>query len=75
MLYIFEIEGTDFVKMGYTSGCPWKRACDGFWRLVHPEECCGKLGWDNLQLLTLCRGGLADEALIKEHYPPVAGEF
>ena len=48
MLYIFSVEGTDFVKAGFTSGCPWGRVRDGFWRLVHPEECCGKLGWENL---------------------------
>ena len=75
MLYIFEIEGTDFVKMGYTSGCPWKRVCDGFWKLVHPEECCGKLGWENLRLIALSHGTLANEAEIKECRPPVVGEF
>ena len=50
MLYIFSIEDTDFVMVGFTGGCPWGRVHDGFWRLVHPE-CCGKLGWENLQLL------------------------
>ena len=75
MLYIFSVEGTDFVKAGFTSGCPWGRVRDGFWRLVHPEECCGKLGWEDLQLLALSPGTLEDEALLKESVPPVEGEF
>jgi len=75
MLYIFSVEGTDFVKAGFTSGCPWGRVRDGFWRLVHPEECCGKLGWESLQLLALSPGTLEDEALMKEAIAPVAGEF
>ena len=75
MLYIFSIEGTDFVKAGFTSGCPWGRVRDGFWRLVHPPDCCDKLGWENLQLLALSPGNLEDEALLKECAPPVAGEF
>ena len=75
MLYIFSIEGTDFVKAGFTSGRPWDRVRDGFWRLVHPAECCGKLGWENLHLLALAPGSMEDEALIKERRPPVAGEF
>ena len=75
MLYIFSIEGTDFVKAGFTSGCPWDRVRDGFWRLVHPEECCGKLGWENITLLALSPGTMGDEALMKECKPPVIGEF
>ena len=75
MLYIFSVEGTDFVKVGFTSGCPWGRVRDGFWRLVHPVECCGKLGWENLTLLALSPGTMEDEALIKECRPPVIGEF
>ena len=75
MLYIFDVEGTGFVKAGFTTRCPWDRVCDGFWRLVHPTECCGKLGWDNLQLLALSPGSMEDEALLKECTPPVAGEF
>ena len=75
MLYIFSIEGTDFVKAGFTAGCPWGRVRDGFWPLVHPEECCGKLAWENLQLLALSPGTMVDEALMQECVPPVAGEF
>ena len=75
MLYIFSIDGTDFVKVGFTSCCPWGRVRDGFWRLVHPAECCGKLGWENLTLLALSPGNLEDEAVIKQSRPPVIGEF
>ena len=75
MLYLFSVEGTDFVKAGFTGGCPWGRVRDGFWRLVHPPECCGKLGWESLQLLALSPGTLGDEALMKERTPPVTGEF
>ena len=69
MLYIFEFEGTGFVKMGYA------KSCDGFWRLVHPEECCGKLGWENLRLIALWPGTLADEAFVQSHVERCAGEF
>ena len=75
MLYIFGIEGTDCVKAGFTSHCPWGRVRDGFWRLVHPAECCGKLGWEDLHLLALSPGTMEDEALIKVCMPPVTGEF
>ena len=75
MLYIFEILGTDMVKMGFTSGCPWGRVRDGFWKLVHPDSCCHKLGWDDLNLIHLSPGTLADEAFIKEQVPPEKGEF
>ena len=75
VLYIFEVLGTPYVKVGYTSGCPWGRIRDGFWKQVHPEACCGKLGYDNLRLLELCPGTLADEAFIKKEVPPERGEF
>jgi len=75
VLYIFEVRGTPYVKMGFTTGCPWGRVRDGFWKQVHPEGCCGKLGWDDLQLVSLCPGTLEDEASIKESVPPTCGEF
>jgi len=74
VLYIFEVQGTDYVKMGFTAGCPWGRIRDGFWKQVHPEACCGKLGWDDLQLVSLCPGTLEDEAFIKQQMPPTRGE-
>jgi hypothetical protein len=75
VLYIFDVCGTPFVKMGFTTGCPWGRIRDGFWKQVHPEACCGKLGWDDLQLVSLCPGTLEDEAFIKQQVPPECGEF
>ena len=75
MLYLFSIEGTDFVKAGYTARCPWQRVCDGFWRLVHPPDVCGKLGYENLRLLCLSPGTLEDEEQLHAAIPPVAGEF
>ena len=61
MLYVFAIDGTDFVKVGYTGGCPWNRACDGFWRCRHPAALCGHLGWGALRLLFLSPGILEEE--------------
>ena len=75
MLDLLSIEGTDFVKAGYTARCPWQRVCDGFWRLVHPPDVCGKLGYENLRLLCLSPGTLEDEERLHAAIPPVAGEF
>ena len=75
VLYIFEVSNTQFIKMGFTSGCPWNRIRDGFWKQVHPEQCCGKLGWDDLQLIHMSPGTLENEAFIKEQIPPEKGEF
>ena len=75
MLYIFQVVGSDHVKFGYTGGCPWARVRDGFWRLVHPEACCGKLGWESLQLVALAPGTMADEKFIQTQLPSVSGEF
>ncbi len=75
VLYIFEVKGTSFVKMGFTSGCPWNRISDGFWKQVHPKECCHKLGWDDLHLIALSPGTLEDETSLKQQVPPVCSEF
>ena len=78
VLYIFEVVGTDYVKMGFTSGSPWGRIRDGFWKNVHPEGsegCCGKLAWDNLNLIALVPGDLADEAAVKQAVAPEVGEL
>ena len=66
MLYVFAIEGTQYLKVGYTCGCPWGRVRDGFWCNVHPEECCGKLGWENLRLLVLAPSTMVDEQLLHD---------
>ena len=75
VLYVFEVLGTDYIEMGYTSGCPWGRIRDGFWKQVHPTGVCGKLGWDDLNLIALSPGSLEDEALIKAEVSGREGEF
>ena len=54
---------------------PWGRFRDGFWKNVHPEACCGRLGWDDLQLVAMSPGTLEDEAAIQQQLPPERGEF
>ena len=77
MIYIFKVVGTEFVKLGFTQGNPWKRAATGFWSNVHPVECCGRLGWDNLELVALFEGTKWCETWIKESsfVKPYVGEF
>ena len=75
VLYIFGIRGAAFVKAGFTAGCPWGRARDGFWRVVHPKACCNRLGWSDLELLGLYPGDLAVEARLHTLVPPECGEF
>ena len=74
MLYVFAVGDTGYLKVGYTSGCPWARARDGFWRVLHPSACCGQLGWENLQLLLLSPGTMAEEKQLHECVPPEEGE-
>jgi hypothetical protein len=74
-LYMFHIRDTGFVKFGFTYGDPWTRAATGFWSNVHPKECCGKLGWENLELMPCYEGGPDVEAAIKKALPPHTGEF
>jgi hypothetical protein len=64
MLYVFAIEGTGYVKVGFTGGCPWTRARDGFWRCCHPAALCGQLGWEALRLLILSPATLDEEKLL-----------
>ena len=75
MPYVFAIEGTQYLKVGYTSTCPWERARDGFWRVVHPKACCGQLGWENLRLLLLSPGTLAEEKQLHDCLQFEDGEF
>ncbi len=75
MLYVFKVLDSPFVKMGYTDGCPYRRIATGFWSNVHPEACCGKLGWSSLQLLALYTGSKEQEQAVKEAVPPTKGEF
>jgi len=75
VLYVFSIRDTGWLKMGYTSHCPWSRARDGYWKNLHPPECCGKLGWIDLELLLLAPGSLETEAAVKLALPAHTGEF
>jgi hypothetical protein len=74
-LYVFEIRGAPYVKMGFTAVCPWLRICDGLWSNVHPPDCCNKLGWSDLTLVALFEGSLVDERELQEAIPPECGEF
>jgi hypothetical protein len=75
MLYVFKVLDTPFVKMGFTSTCPYRRIAAGFWSNVHPRCCCGKLGWSDLQLLALYRGTKKQEKAVHMAVPPTMGEF
>ena len=74
-LYVFEIRESPYVKMGFTSGCPWMRASEGFWSNAHPTGCCNKLGWGDLTLVALFEGSLDDERSLQDAFPPEKGEF
>ena len=66
VLYIFGVRDTHWLRLGYTSECPWSCARDGFWQARHPGACCGKLGWSDLELLALAPGTLEDKAAVKK---------
>jgi hypothetical protein len=74
MIYIFHIVDTGFVKLGFTQGNPWTRVATGFWSNIHPKACCGRLGWDHLELLGCFDGGLEAEAAIKQAMGVLVGE-
>lgn len=74
MLYVFQIVGTKWCKIGYTScSNPWNRVRNGFWTNSHPPELCSLLG--NLALLAAFEGDLQLETEIKQTFPPDHGEF
>jgi hypothetical protein len=75
MLYVFKVVDTPYVKMGFSNGCPYRRIALGLWSNVHPKECCGRLGWSDLQLLALFNGTVQQEAMVKMFLPPDVGEF
>ena len=70
MLYISDVVGTPCIKLGYTSQCPWLRVRDGFWKLVHPTDCCERLGYEDLELLLLTPGSLLNEHKLQLLVPP-----
>ena len=74
MIYIFAIDGTPWVKLGFTSYTnPWDRVRRGFWTNSHPKELCGRLS--DLVLLHAFEGNLQLEAAIQSLFPPDHGEF
>ena len=75
MLYLFKVRDLPFIKMGFTRGCPYRRIATGFWSNLHPSDCCGKLGWDDLELIAVFPGSLEDESALKKTFPPTVGEF
>jgi hypothetical protein len=75
-IYLFEVVDTGFLKLGFTTGCPWIRMASGAWSNVHPKACCDKLGFKNMKLLALFKGTLLQERLIQSmNTCPEDGEF
>ncbi len=75
-IYLFEVVGSGFLKLGFTAGCPWIRIASGAWSNVHPEACCNKLGFKNMKLLALFKGTLEQEQIFQALNPyPENGEF
>ena len=76
MIYIFEIVGTNYIKLGYTKNQNvYYRIQNGFWTNKHPIELCGKLSPVNLKLYCVFEGDLYIESIMKIMYPPYYGEF
>ena len=75
-IYLFEVVDTGFLKLGFTTGCPWRRMASGAWSNVHPKACCDKLGFENMKLLALFKGTMEQERLIQSmNTCPEDGEF
>ena len=76
MLYIFKVVDLPFFKFGFTDETnPWNRIQNGFWTNVHPKELCGKLGFQNFNLLHVFEGDEKLERAMQSIFPPHAGEF
>ena len=76
MLYIFKVVDSPFFKFGFTDQTnPWNRIQNGFWTNVHPKELCGKLGFQNFNLLHVFEGDEKLERAMQRIFPPHAGEF
>ena len=75
MLYLFKVRDAPYIKMGFTNACPWRRIATGFWSNLHPTDCCGKLGWEDLELVAVFPGTEEDEKALKKTFPPTKGEF
>jgi hypothetical protein len=75
MLYVLRVRDAPWVKMGFTSGSIWRRIATGLWSNVHPDGCCGRLAWEDLELLALFGGTADDERMLQQELPPERGEF
>ena len=59
MIYIFEIIGTSFIKLGYTrNNHVYHRIKNGFGTNKHPSELCDKLHPLNLKLTCVFEGDI-----------------
>ena len=57
MLYFFKVLNSPFFKFGWTERKnPWRRIESGLWTNIHPNELCGKLSHENLDLIFLFEG-------------------
>ena len=75
-IYIFEVVDTGFLKVGFTTGCPWVRMGYGAWSNVHPKACCNKLGIKDMKLVALYKGTLQHERSFQAlNQCPENGEF
>ena len=75
-IYIFEVVDTGFLKVGFTTGCPWVRMGYGAWSNVHPKACCNKLGIKDMKLVGLFKGTLEHERTFQAmNQYPEHGEF
>ncbi len=75
-IYLFEVVDTGFLKLGFTTGCPWIRMASGAWSNVHPKACCDKLGFKDMKLLALFKGTLEQERMFQSlNQCPEDGEF
>ena len=76
MIYIFEITGTNFIKLGFTRNINvYYRIQYGFFTNKHPIELCNKLSPENLKLLFVYEGDTKIENDIKNKFKSVCGEF
>ena len=76
MLYFFKVLNSPFFKFGWTERSnPWRRIESGFWTNIHPEELCGKLSHENLDLIFLFEGDRKVESVMQSIFKPMYGEF
>lgn len=74
MLYIFRMLKAPFLKAGFTNSCPYERS-RRFWTVKHPAELCGKLAFEDSELVAVFQGDMSGEKLLQEAFPDRSGEF